>query len=393
MPLNLKRLRLKCAIGHGINDIYWFVLPSILPLIIEQFGLSYRAGGLILTAYLMVIALFSTILGKLSDSVDRQRIIGMGFLLSALGMTLAGVSNGLASFIALLMISAVGTSSFHPVGLALIDETAKVSRGRVFGFFEFWGFLAVCAMFFLNSILLTRFGWQPTLMVMGSSGFIMALPFMFRKGKPGHHEPVEHDIPTSVQNQGSSYLLILFLITITLRFVSITAVINFTTTYLVHEISATPGMANLMAGFAFLGGMLLTPLFGILSDRCKPINLFLITTGLCAPSIILLGLASKIWVITIILFCAGVVFYASSPPMDMLLSSFSSYMGRGEAFGYTMSVFAVLTALSPALFGMIADRIGLRSTITLFSIPPFISFFMLLYVARKMRDHSPVPGG
>ena len=148
MPLNLKRLRFKCAIGHGINDIYWFVLPSILPLIIEQFGLRYRAGGLILTAYLMVIALFSTILGKWSDSVDRQRIIGIGFLLSALGMTLAGVSKGLASFIALLIISAVGTSSFHPVGLALIDETAKVSRGRVFGFFEFWGFLAVCAMFF-----------------------------------------------------------------------------------------------------------------------------------------------------------------------------------------------------------------------------------------------------
>ena len=221
----------------------------------------------------------------------------------------------------------------------------------------------------------------------------MALPFLFRKGTPGQYISDEEYHPTTVENQGSAYLLILFLITITLRFISITAVINFTTTYLVHEISATPGIANLMAGFVFLGGMLLTPLFGILSDRYKPINLFLVTTGLSAPTIILLSLASKMWVITIILFIAGIVFYASSPPMDMLLSSFSGYMGRGEAFGYAMSVFAVLTALSPALFGLIADRIGLRYTITLFSIPPFLSFFVLLYTARKLKRHTPVGNG
>jgi len=381
---NLKTLRFKCAIGHGINDIYWFVLPSILPLILDQFGLRYRSGGFILTAYLMFIAVFSSILGKLSDSVDRQRIIGIGFLVSALGMTLAGMMNSFTGFIVLLLIAAVGTSSFHPVGLALIDETANSRRGRVFGFFEFWGFLAICIMFFLNSVLLKIFGWQSILIVMGSSGFFMALPFLFRKEDTRQYRFDEKTDPAPIKNDRSLYLLILFLITITLRFVSITAVINFTTTYLVHEIETTPGVANLMTGFAFLGGMLFTPLFGILSDRVKPINLFLLTTALCAPCIFLLSVASETWVITIILFFAGIIFYSSSPSMDLLLSRFSGYIGKGEAFGYIMSVFAVVTALSPAAFGMLADRTGLRTAIALFSIPPLISFFLLLHTAQSM---------
>ena len=380
----LKLLRFKCAVGHGINDIYWFLLPSILPLIIDRFGLRYRSGGLILTAYLMVIALFSTILGKWSDSVDRQRILGFGFILSAIGMTLAGIMDSMTAFVVPLLVAAVGTSSFHPVGLALIDETAHSRRGVVFGFFEFWGFLAVCVMFFLNSVLLKKFEWQSIIIFMGSSGFFMAFPFLFRKEHHGFNHTNEQENPSSFQNEGSTQLLILFLVTITLRFFSITAIINFMTTFLVHEIEATPGVANLMAGFVFLGGMLFTPLFGVFSDRFKPMNLFLITTGLCAPAIVLLSLPSSAWIITILLFLAGIIFYGSSPPMDILLSRLSGTIGKGQAFGYIMSVFAVITALSPALFGMLADRVGLRAAFELFAIPPFISFFVLLYTDRKM---------
>jgi MFS family permease len=70
--------------------------------------------------------------------------------------------------------------------------------------------------------------------------------------------------------------------------------------------------------------------------------------------------------------------------MDILLSRLSGSIGKGQAFGYIMSVFAVITALSPALFGMLADRVGLRTAFALFAIPPFISFFVLLYTDRRM---------
>jgi MFS family permease len=221
---------------------------------------------------------------------------------------------------------------------------------------------------------------------MGSSGFFMALPFLFRKESSEHAGIVVPGQPAPVGKERPAYLLILFLVTITLRFVSITGVINFTTTYLVYEIRTSAVMANFMAGFAFLGGMLLTPFFGYMSDRFEPMNLFLITTGLCAPCILVFSMVSNIWVVTIVLFVSGIVFYATSPPMDLLLSRFSAYIGKGEAFGYIMSVFAVITALSPAAFGLLADRIGLRLTVALFSIPPFLGFLLLLYTARKMND-------
>ena len=76
------------GLSHAVNDIYWFVLPSILPLLLEQFGLSYKSAGVILTLYLGAIALFSFIFGKLTDSLSPFTLIGGGFLIASLGFFL-----------------------------------------------------------------------------------------------------------------------------------------------------------------------------------------------------------------------------------------------------------------------------------------------------------------
>ncbi len=50
-------------VGHGVNDIFWYILPSLLPVILDQFGMKYGTAGGLLTAFLGVVAVFSFILG------------------------------------------------------------------------------------------------------------------------------------------------------------------------------------------------------------------------------------------------------------------------------------------------------------------------------------------
>lgn len=45
---------------HVIKDIYWYILPSLLPLILEQFHPQYKTAGALLTAYLSIIAIVNS---------------------------------------------------------------------------------------------------------------------------------------------------------------------------------------------------------------------------------------------------------------------------------------------------------------------------------------------
>ena len=61
-----KAISLISRLGHGANDIYWFVLPAVLPIILAEYGFSYAAAGAFLTSFLCAIALFSFISGGLA---------------------------------------------------------------------------------------------------------------------------------------------------------------------------------------------------------------------------------------------------------------------------------------------------------------------------------------
>ena len=77
-------LAVMSSLGHGTNDMYWFILPILLPLMLDQFKMDYTAAGFLMTAFLFVIALLSFFMGWASDKVSPPIIIGLGFLLSLL---------------------------------------------------------------------------------------------------------------------------------------------------------------------------------------------------------------------------------------------------------------------------------------------------------------------
>jgi hypothetical protein len=54
------------SLGHGVNDLYFFVLPMVLPLLLKEYALSYRLAGLVLASYLGIVAVFSYLFGHFS---------------------------------------------------------------------------------------------------------------------------------------------------------------------------------------------------------------------------------------------------------------------------------------------------------------------------------------
>jgi MFS family permease len=398
-------------VGHGVNDLYWFLIPSMLPSILAQYELRYVGAGGILTAFLCVIAVFSFILGKVSDSSPRHLVMGAGFLFGSLFLVASTIPDSLAYFVMFILIAGIGVSAYHPAGYALLDETTGRGKGRAYGWFEFWGSLAVFCMFLIHGILLKELAWRPIIILTAVPGFIVGLLYMVFSARFSQSTGENPDSPSRGKTEGETRkqnaegspadlrvpvsghiplsIFVLFLTVITFRFFGIMAVVSFTPVYLVREVGLNPSLASYATGIYFLGGLIFTPILGRQCDLRGPFPVLLFTTGAAFPLIFLMSFTAGAQLfLPLYIFLVGICYYGAGPSMDMIITRISSRLGRGEAFGYFMAMIAIAYSFSPLLFGTLADRVGLRLSIRVFSFSLFASTAVLAALLLLMKRRT-----
>jgi MFS family permease len=363
--------------GHGINDLYWFVLPIVLPAILVHYQLRFAGGGTLLSIYLFVVALGSIVFGRVSDKVDRWRLIGAGFLLGSAGFALAPLGGSLVVLVSVLSAAAIGVSIFHPAMYGAIEASVANGRGRFYGAFESWGAAAIFAMMIATGLLLRRVEWGPILVVIAVPGAVAGIAFLSVRTRP-----VVHARPDAAADPVPRKLLVAFLVVNMLRFVTVTGVLSFVPTLLVFVVGMEPDAAGLFAAFFAAGSIAGSRIGGVLGDSSPPLRMMVISAALIAPVVALLGTVTSAWAIALVLVAIGFVTSVCVTLQNITLREFNSRLGGGTAFGLLWGLMATTQALSPAAFGLVADATGLPAATRWFALPAVASWLLLWRIAR-----------
>ena len=346
-------------LAHGANDIYWFILPPVLPLILQEFGLRYTGVGGLVAAYLSVIAVSSIVMGRISDRVSRRHLVAIGFGVASLALWAASLSPGLTLVAVFLVIAGLGVSAFHPTAYAAIHETDG-ARGVSYGAFEASGALAVALMYLVHGSLVARVGWRGVLMVGAVPGAIMGLAVLWaRTTTPSATRPPPGAGAASASPPRSLAVAVVLVFAVMLRFLGTTAVNNFLPTYLVRAAGMATGLASYAVGFAFLGSMAGALVSGRAVERLGPVAVFLASSALLVPATLALSLDLPVSVYPVLLVVFGFSVSACIPAQNVLLNLLTAGRGQGRVFGVLMGMTTVAASASPLIFGAVADGAGL----------------------------------
>jgi len=379
-PPQFKRL---VFFGHGANDLYWFILPVLLPMMLSRYNLRYAGGGTVLSIYLLVVALLSFVVGRLSDRTNRWRLIGFGFLLASVGFSLASIDASLTVFLILLGVAAVGVSTFHPTMYGAIEETIDSDRGKFYGKFEAWGGGTIAVMLVVTGFLLRSISWTGVLRLVAVPGFIAGIVFLTARRAPLRAPSVGSERkPSEKLRTVPRGILAAFLVSNMLRFITIMGVIAFMPTFFVHRVGLGPDLAGYSTALFFGGGVIGARIGGVLGDRFPPLGVLLVPLALIGPLVFLFGLISSPVLLGVVLFTFGVASMICIPLQNLTLTKMGPDLGGGEIFGLLLGAMTVTQALSPATFGAIADAVGLAGTVRLFAGPAVLSWIVLFLVAR-----------
>ncbi len=386
-------------LGHIFNDMYWFVLPLILPLIKAEFNLNYTQSGLLFTSYIAMGAFGSLITGYLGDRIGRRFILSWGFFFGSLALVLCIFSSNYWQLFFTLILLGAGISTFHPSMIAVLSNSFTSKRGTIMGLFQFWGWVGtISAVIIISSLIRVAPNWRGILLILSIPGFIFA-PLFFKSLKPLIAEKKSEDNKKNKNYQQLSLSekktiaplpFIIFMIASSLFMMTHYAVINFMPTYLVEEKFFSLTVAGYSFALVGLGGFLGTITSGKMCDKLSAFTTLIIFIGFTGPVIIFLTFLQNYTSIIIFLIIFGVVYSGLFPAQQAYLAEITPQKSRGGYYGIVFCLGYIVGAIDPGITGVIADRIGLSNALKISTIPIFISLILLfaLKIAKQQKTKT-----
>lgn len=108
--------------GHFFSHFYLLTLPPLFLFIQKDFGVSYVALGLALTAYNLIGGVIQAPVGFLVDRFGARHLLLAGFGLNALSIALMGVADAYWMLLVLAVLAGIGNSVFHPADYAIMHQ-------------------------------------------------------------------------------------------------------------------------------------------------------------------------------------------------------------------------------------------------------------------------------
>jgi len=372
------------AFGHFYNDIYFFIIPLLLPFLRKEFGINYIQAGLILTAHVALKSIFSLTFGYLGDKYEKRVIIASGFICSSIFLGGLVWTNNLPTIVVLLFLLAIGVSTFHPLATAMIRENSKSSqRGRNFSLFTAAGTLGLIVASVLFGIFVQIWGWKITCLLLSLPGYLLA--YMYLKSK----KDKKNHIAKAEKKTKQSHIH-LFFISIGIRSLGVWAVLSFLPLYATDYIGLKPEISAWIVSAYFIGVLLGALISSRILDKKQPLVLILSST--IFTTLLLLGITFIVRPVLIFLVIGilgsldGIFF----PSLNTWLTFICPVNQQGKIFGILFFAEGVSATIAPTLYGWIADQFSLIWAYRIATIPLFISFilFLILHFLEIKHDKA-----
>jgi len=372
------------ALGHSYNDMYFFIIPFLLPLFREEFGINYVQSGLILTIHVALRSIFSLVFGYFGDKYEKKVIIACGFVCSSIFLGGLVWINNIHTIVTFLFLLAIGVSTFHPLATAIVRENSKKhQRGRYLSLFSAAGTAGIIVASLLFGFLVQTWGWKMTCLLLSLPGYFLAYKYL--KSKKG-----KKNLKTEAEKKIKQSYIYLFFISMGIRSLGFWAVLSFLPIYATDYLGLEPEVSAWIITIIFSGVFLGSLISSRIIDKNHPLILVLSTTII--TTFLLLGITFIAQFILIILLIGtlGILEGIFFPSKNTWLTFICPVNRQGKIFGIGLFVEGLSATIAPTLYGWIADQSSLVWAYRLAAIPLFVSFilFLILHFLESKHDKA-----
>lgn len=114
-----------CSISHFLNDMIQSIIPSIYPIIKDEFGFSFAQIGIITLVFQMTSSILQPFTGLYADKHPRPYALSVGMCFTLIGLLVLAFSESYWLILLSVSIVGLGSSVFHPTA----SRVAQMASG------------------------------------------------------------------------------------------------------------------------------------------------------------------------------------------------------------------------------------------------------------------------
>lgn len=127
------------AFGHFLNDMMQSVIPSVYPMMKEQYGFSFGQIGLITFTFQLMASLLQPFIGNFTDKRPQPYSLVVAMAFSLGGLALLSQAHTFPMILVSVSLVGIGSSVFHPEASRVAYLASGGKRGLAQSIFQLGG--------------------------------------------------------------------------------------------------------------------------------------------------------------------------------------------------------------------------------------------------------------
>ena len=336
----------------------------MLPIWQHEFGLGYAALGLMKTVFSGTLAGFQIPSTFLAERFGAPLVLALGTALAGIGYCLAGLSQGVPLLVAALFVGGLGASTQHPLASSLIAHVFAGTRSlKALGTYNFAGDIGKMTVPAAASLMFVVLPWREAVAMLGGVGVLAAIVIFVPMPRLPAAAAETRKADDAARGAGGAprfgfpLLLSVGVIDSATRM----AFLTFLPFVLTAKGASLPtiGMALTLVFAGGAAGKLVCAFIGARIGAVATVWLTETVTALGIVGLLPLPLDAALVLLPVV----GVALNGTSSVLYGSVPDLVAPAKRGRAFGifYTGTIGA--GAVSPALYGLLGDAVGVPSAL------------------------------
>jgi MFS transporter, FSR family, fosmidomycin resistance protein len=376
--------------NHAVNDGSVYLLSSLFPIVIANYGLSVLQVGVLVGAGYLVSVVGQPIVGRYSEGADPRKLLALGIGIISVSVLSFVLSTDFSSLLASVVLLRVGSSFFHPVGVSAVSRTyAGAGLDRAMGIQSAFGNFGIFSVFVSAAPVYLAFGWKTTFILFALLGVLdVAVTLAILKVPTSADRRPGERVDPQVPQRGLLGTPLFFLAVTFISGACFALIVNYTNILLQSESHLAVFTANVAVagwiGFAFLGAVST----GRWPRVIRRSSLLALAFLVSASTIVALSFVANNPLLAVpVLLVNGFMLSATYPLTYSELSEFleNSPDTKGRSFGAIFSSQTIGGSVFGLLSGYLAVAFGLTSAYLAAGLLMFAGAVISLNWARRRK--------
>jgi FSR family fosmidomycin resistance protein-like MFS transporter len=350
------------SFSHFLNDTMQSLIPSVYPILKDNYALTFSQIGMITLAFQVTASLLQPLIGHYTDKKAQPFSLAIGMGSTFVGLLMLSIAHDYTMILVAAALVGLGSAVFHP-------ESARIARlasGGRYGFaqsvFQVGGNLGSAMGPVLAALIVVPFG-QPSISWFSSIA-LLAVVILWQIGRWYQPRIVVRDKkvpitrPAGLPSTGRTAVAIGILIMLVFsKYVYLSSLGSYYTFYLMQKFAVTTQNAQLLL-FVFLGAVASGVYFGgPLGDRFGRRYVIWFSILGTLPFTLVLPYVGLGWTVALSV-VIGFILASAMPAIIVYAQELMPHrfgMISGLFFGFAFGA----GGLGAALLGIVADHKGI----------------------------------